>query len=652
MVKSALWGAAIAALAAALPLAAAAQQAAPAPTFDALDPTLITLNVRADDPDAGHNDNDRYAVAIRVTTDSAGSNIGFTDENAVEITQRVDNGMAVFGGGTNAKKTYLPLNIGLVAAGSGQRIGLNERITCFGMSDCAAASQTVVYANGPIGGDEGEDLTVVNYVRQQDHLVKTTVTTVPPPSHCATAVLDDVKASQKPQSVRVADASACHAGDWVILNTEAPTPLPNQSAMQVMASSSGALTGVFNINMRPGQTITPAVVLRLASTYELGQDRLLVNHARPPYAAGHVTRIDGYGFTADGAAWGDGMIGGSALDPGCIMLAADAYTGPPFADGAGTLNSWYEIKRVTSASSLDIYSMSVAADASYRGRGPGDGAYAIAPCARIMVIAGGEVILNTNSFAWAPGDAVEEPITPYADSTGYQLEMGGYTNGATLRAGYMVTNIGARTISQGVLIQGAMPTTGGADPYAWRSGVAIQDAETGVVQFGGQDAYAAEGVTRNGFAALTPGGAPAAGAGLFLSGFDYGAQMRGQRGHAFDITNSVSGHAVQVLWPEVSEDRTLRFPDQSGTLALSLAGETAPIGGAALTAGACASGTAQATGATTAMVALASAAGGVDAGPGFVPKAFVSAPDTVTVEVCALAAGTPAPTRYNVRVLQ
>jgi hypothetical protein len=57
-------------------------------------------------------------------------------------------------------------------------------------------------------------------------------------------------------------------------------------------------------------------------------------------------------------------------------------------------------------------------------------------------------------------------------------------------------------------------------------------------------------------------------------------------------------------------------------------------------------------GATTSMVAVASASGGISPGFGFVWQAYVNAPGSVTVQVCALVAGTPAATTYNVRVIQ
>jgi len=57
-------------------------------------------------------------------------------------------------------------------------------------------------------------------------------------------------------------------------------------------------------------------------------------------------------------------------------------------------------------------------------------------------------------------------------------------------------------------------------------------------------------------------------------------------------------------------------------------------------------------GATTGMAVATSPAGGTTAGAGFTWQGYVNAPGTVTVQVCAVVAGTPTATTYNVRVLQ
>lgn len=82
----------------------------------------------------------------------------------------------------------------------------------------------------------------------------------------------------------------------------------------------------------------------------------------------------------------------------------------------------------------------------------------------------------------------------------------------------------------------------------------------------------------------------------------------------------------------------------------TLSGTTASIGGGALAAGACTSGTVAVANSTTAMVAVASPV--TYPGDGSVWTAYVSGAGTVTVKVCALVAVTPVASAYNVRVIQ
>lgn len=81
-----------------------------------------------------------------------------------------------------------------------------------------------------------------------------------------------------------------------------------------------------------------------------------------------------------------------------------------------------------------------------------------------------------------------------------------------------------------------------------------------------------------------------------------------------------------------------------------IASTTATIGGALLLLG-CTTGSASVAGATSGMVAVASPAGAINPGLGVVYNAYVSAANTVTIQVCALAALTLSSTTYNVRVI-
>ncbi len=80
-----------------------------------------------------------------------------------------------------------------------------------------------------------------------------------------------------------------------------------------------------------------------------------------------------------------------------------------------------------------------------------------------------------------------------------------------------------------------------------------------------------------------------------------------------------------------------------------LPGTTGAIGGSPLAAGACAAGTVGVAGAAT--TSVVSATPQTYPGDGFYWSGYVSSAGVVTVKVCAVAAGTPAGSAYNVRVL-
>lgn len=83
----------------------------------------------------------------------------------------------------------------------------------------------------------------------------------------------------------------------------------------------------------------------------------------------------------------------------------------------------------------------------------------------------------------------------------------------------------------------------------------------------------------------------------------------------------------------------------------NLTGISASIGGAPLTAGQCASGSVAIAGAQTGMVGIAAASDG-SFQAGFTVQVLGTASNMAMVNVCAIAAGTPAPKSYNVRLLQ
>jgi hypothetical protein len=115
--------------------------------------------------------------------------------------------------------------------------------------------------------------------------------------------------------------------------------------------------------------------------------------------------------------------------------------------------------------------------------------------------------------------------------------------------------------------------------------------------------------------------------------------------------NSIGGNtngATAITQP-ASDNSTNIATDAFVKSNLPLAATTVSIGGTSLSAGACTSGTANVTGATTSMAVVATPA--TYPGDGMDWRTYVSSSGVVTVKVCAVVAGTPTASTYNVRVI-
>jgi hypothetical protein len=121
---------------------------------------------------------------------------------------------------------------------------------------------------------------------------------------------------------------------------------------------------------------------------------------------------------------------------------------------------------------------------------------------------------------------------------------------------------------------------------------------------------------------------------------------------ASEATAPAGVASVDELWADSTAHQWKKI-ENNGTafnVAGTLSGTTGSIGGSALTAGQCASGTVAVAGSTTGMTVTVSP--NTYPGDGFIPWGYVSAGGTVTVKVCAEASGTPTSSTYNVRVIQ
>jgi hypothetical protein len=436
--------------------------------------------VTATDPVVGNDANDRRAVDVTCTINDINANTGYSDQNCMQVTLNANAGQNLYNGGTNAKRTFLPLSVTGNYTAAGQKFLYGNTINCWGMGDCAIhGNDAVTYAGGPIAGDEGTGWGLASDLSQQSNLAISFVTSVPTQSTCNTTTTQAITGGYTAQTVTVASSTGCSVNDWVVVNTVLPSGnygSPNNEAVQLTAVGSGTITGIFKTNQSSGTTITPALVLNTNGTYQFGEQRKLVNLSEPSYSTGTVSAINGGQFTGTGTSWSNSMVGGNSLNVGCISLSADAYTAYPFGTGSNELNSWYEITGVINSTNLGISSMSVAGDISYHGQGPGPSgsgasasSYVIRPCVEVLTVNGSQIIAETTSTTWAANDNIELAISPYPDVTGFQYYMGQWNpGGAHGQRGFeFIRNNGAREFGYGFSVENAMQTGSNADTNAF-----------------------------------------------------------------------------------------------------------------------------------------------------------------------------------------
>lgn len=139
----------------------------------------------------------------------------------------------------------------------------------------------------------------------------------------------------------------------------------------------------------------------------------------------------------------------------------------------------------------------------------------------------------------------------------------------------------------------------------------------------------------------------------FKIDFPYGAS--GNQNGAFMIFQGNVGQTLDVAWimivPYKAALNGVTLPtNQVGQFFSGPVGTTASIGGSSLAAGACASGSTTVTGASSGMTVQTTPT--TYPGAGFVWSSYVSSSNTVSTQVCAIVAGTPTASTYNVRVTQ
>jgi len=436
-------------------------------------------------PAALNNVNQHQLISFTCSTNSTTTTPGYTDEDCLEVTENALMGQALNNGITTAKKTFLPVSINMSANASGQKIPLNVGMNAYGMSDDIMFGTSMTYAGGTVNGDEGHSVWRITD-SQQSNLTLTTLTSVPTRTLCNTTITQAVTSSLSAQSVTVASSTNCSINNWVIIDRSNANGNTNAEAVQLTAVSTGHVSGVFMNNHNTSATLTPATVVNVNNAFQFGQNRVLVDLSGTSYTTGTVASISGYTFTGSGTTWANNVVGGDALNPGCIYLAQDTLTHGPFTGSAGNsngpLHAYYEIQSVGGTTALNIFSLSVSGDLNYYhdGANSGSGAYTILPCSRIFWFSGtsgaATVVLDTSTFTFTNGDNVEVAISSYPDRQGIWDQFSDWNPGGTHRARYEMENEGAVPFLYGLQIAQGLPS-GLSNIEGFVNGVEI-DAQT------------------------------------------------------------------------------------------------------------------------------------------------------------------------------
>jgi hypothetical protein len=444
-----------------------------------------TLVVTNNDPLGQSNSSgDRAGFVVATTWDNnLNTSPGFVFSNAAEISNQSLHGVYNFGNLTFTKSTFIGLNINATYFGAGQKDALATNTTCYSKGDCSTGQNFVTYANFPTNGDEGTGWGLASRLTQLNPIQTGTIVSTSK-NTCNTTLTQAVTGSFSPQTVNVLSGTGCTVNTWIVVNREAPTGSTNHEGLQITASTSTSITGVFTSNYNNGMTITPALDMVTSGLQTLGEGRILVNVSTTPYTTGTIASIAGGAVTGSGTGWTVGMVGGDTLNPGCLNMAADDYSSSPFGAGSATLHSYFQVYSLGSMTTLSIWSFSTAGSTAYAGKGPGTGAYRILPCSEVLrIVNSNEIILADPGFTWANGNTVELAIPPYPDVTGFQWQLEAYTNGGNFRTGISIANVGARKFGAGIIVASDFGPIGnnlpGADNNGFQYGVSVSGSDVG-----------------------------------------------------------------------------------------------------------------------------------------------------------------------------
>lgn len=248
-----------------------------------------------------------------------------------------------------------------------------------------------------------------------------------------------------------------------------------------------------------GSAIIPAFVATLSTLAFVAPDLPVIDTTLPSHTAGSVTGISGaFNIAFTGASLSPTIVGGSAMNPGCIDLHADDQT------AFGPEHAWFEVQAITGAGAAQGTTLSTAGNQTYNGNSPTGGAtYTLAPCLEVLRIPNGPfpatlaVFDADPGFGFQVGDSLTFAVGQYPDVHGIVINQTIVTPGATTRGAYMAANTGI-VPGDGVDLQDKRAAVDSGLPWAFVNGLACTNCELGINLIGPQDGMSINGVSRNG----------------------------------------------------------------------------------------------------------------------------------------------------------
>lgn len=207
----------------------------------------------------------RYGWSFTYNTNySTMSTTGFDDDIGINVAQNDNVGENTYGPRLRAKAFFAALLINQTNIAAGQRVGWSNTVLCFGMGDCGAHVELVQYGGAPVAGDEGQDFTASQILRQQNGLTKAQITVFGAQTLCNTTTTTSVNGSSTAQAVGVLDSTNCNIGNWVVVNVIPPDNSAYTEAVKITAVGAGpcpgvncTITGVFQNDWTLGAIANP-----------------------------------------------------------------------------------------------------------------------------------------------------------------------------------------------------------------------------------------------------------------------------------------------------------------------------------------------------------------------------------------------------------